>query len=114
MAKEFKKGYDERLNLKGRPKNSLNKIGSDLRSDITDFLTENFDTIKKDFAALRSPRDRIKLFIDLLQYGLPRLQAVELTDDLDRLSDEQIDVLYDKILKLYNYGIEKTSDQASA
>jgi len=101
MAKEFKTGYDERRNLKGRPKNAINRLSSDLRGNIADFLIDNFNQIKDDFAALKSPRDRIKLYIELLQYGLPRLQAIELTDDIDRLNDNQVDELYNKIMKIY-------------
>jgi len=108
--KGFVKG-DSRINKEGRPKGAINRLGADLRGDIIEFLTENFDSIKDDFAALKSPRDRIKLFIELLQYGLPRLQAMELTDNIDKLSDEQIDELYGKILKLHNNGYEKTNNK---
>ena len=101
MAKEFKKGEDSRRNTKGRPPGAINRLGADLRGDIIEFITENFDSIKYDFAALKSPRDRIKLFIELLQYGLPRLQSIELTDDIDRLDDIQVDRLYNKIMKIY-------------
>jgi len=109
--KGFVKG-DSRINKEGRPKGAINRLGADLRGDIIEFLTENFDSIKDDFAALKSPRDRIKLFIDLLQYGLPRLQAIELTDDIDRLNDNQVDELYNKIMKIYT-DENKTRDNKS-
>jgi len=110
--KGFVKG-DSRINKSGRPPGSLNKIGADLRSDIIEFLTENFDTIKDDFASLKSPRDRIKLFIDLLQYGLPRLQAIELTDDIDKLNDNQVDELYSRIIKFFNNEHETRDNKSS-
>lgn len=94
MAK-FKKGQSG--NLDGRPKGAINKLGLDLRKDITDFLTENFDVIVEEFNNLKSPRDRIRLYNELLQYGLPRLQSIEMTSDIDKLTDEQVNKIYEKL-----------------
>ena len=61
----------------GKPKGAKNKVGLALRETISDFLTDNFTKIEKDFSKL-SPKDRARLYCDLLQYGLPKLQSVNL------------------------------------
>ena len=94
MAK-FKKGQSR--NPDGRPKGTINKLGLDLRKDITDFLTDNFDVIVDEFNNIKSSRDKIRLFIDLMQYGLPKLQSIEMTSDIDKLSDEEVNKIYEKL-----------------
>lgn len=61
----------------GRAKGTPNKLTKELRTMISDFLQENFETIKGDYAKL-SPKDRSKLYCDLLQYGLPKLQSTSI------------------------------------
>ncbi len=69
----FEKGISG--NIAGRPKGSKNKAGEGLREVISDFLEQRFEDVVRDFEQLE-PRDRIKVYTDLLQYGLPKLQAV--------------------------------------
>ncbi len=71
----FKQGKSG--NPQGKPKGAKNKTGLQLRETITDFLNDNFTKIVKDFNTLK-PKDRVKLYCDLLQYGLPKLQSVTL------------------------------------
>lgn len=61
----------------GREKGTPNKITAQLREMISDFLTENFETVQQDFKELK-PFERAKVYSDLLQYGLPKLQSVSL------------------------------------
>ena len=83
-------------NPEGRPKGTKNKTGLQLRETITDFLENNFEKIVQDFHYLK-PKDRVKLYCDLLQYGLPRLQAVQLETDFDNLSDSQLDQIIEEL-----------------
>ena len=83
-------------NPEGRPKGTRNKINKQLRETIGDFLTDNFSKVVADFEAL-PPKDRAKLFCDLLQYGLPRLQAVQLEGDLDKLTDGELDHIINEL-----------------
>ena len=83
-------------NPEGRPKGTQNKINKQLRETIGDFLTDNFSKVVADFEAL-PPKDTAKLFCDLLQYGLPRLQAVQLEGDLDKLTDAELDRIINEL-----------------
>ncbi|HYQ57586.1 MAG TPA: hypothetical protein VEP89_09600, partial [Draconibacterium sp.] len=59
-----------------------NKINEEIRSRINDFLDNNFDNIQSDLEQLE-PRDRVRFYIDLLSFGLPRLKQVELNADVN-------------------------------
>ncbi len=66
----FKKGLSG--NISGRPRGSKNKAGEGLRNLISDFLEQRFEQVVNDFEQLE-PKDRIKVFTDLLQYSVPKL-----------------------------------------
>jgi hypothetical protein len=86
----FEKGISGNPN--GRPKGSQNRATGQLRTFITDFLEQRFEQVVNDFEQLE-PKDRIKIYTDLLQYGLPKLQSVSTGIDLENMSDEQLDQL---------------------
>lgn len=86
----FEKGISG--NPEGRPKGATNRTSTQLREMITDFLENNFEKIVNDFTELK-PKDRVKLYCDLLQYGLPRLQGVQLETDFERLPDDQLQAI---------------------
>lgn len=83
-------------NPDGRPRGSKNKYKLELRETISNFLENNFEKIISDFELLK-PKDRVKLYCDLLQYGLPRLQAVQLESDFERLTDSQLDQIIEEL-----------------
>lgn len=80
----------------GRPRGSANRINQQLRETITDFLEENFQKVINDFEEL-NPKERVKLYCDLLQYGLPKLQAVQIESEIERLPEDQLDYIIKKI-----------------
>ena len=90
----FQKGTSGNPN--GRPKGSRNKCTLRLRESINDFLADNFEELKKDFKKLEV-RDRIKFYLDMLQYGLPKLRAVEFSSEFERLNNEEIDLIIKKL-----------------
>ncbi len=96
----FKKGKSG--NEAGRPKGSKNKAGGQLRDMITDFLEQRFEDVVNDFEQLE-PKDRIKVYTDLLQYGVPKLQAVSNSIEFEQLSDEQLDEIFERLLKATSY-----------
>lgn len=83
-------------NPNGRPIGSADKSNKVLRDLIKNFLINNFDRIKSDFEVL-SPKDRLKVYCDLLQYGLPKLQTVQMESDFDNLSDNDLDKIIENL-----------------
>src|SRR5687768_5834565 len=86
----FEKGISG--NPTGRPKGSINQSTQQLRESIIDFLEANFEGVQSDFKSL-TPKERLKVYCDLLQYGLPKLQAVQLEGEFDRLPDDQLEAI---------------------
>lgn len=78
---KFEKGHSG--NPDGRPPGTKNKVSEEIRNRINDFLDNNFELIQNDLLELE-PKDRIKFYIELLQYGLPKLKQVELTNEFIR------------------------------
>ena len=91
----FKKG--ESGNPSGRPKGSINKITYELRGLIADFLNKNFDKITLDFDSLQ-PKERLKYYCELLQFGLPKLQTTILESQFESIPDEQLDDIIEGII----------------
>ena len=67
----------------GRVKGTPNKVTSTLREKISLFLDRKWDVIEKDFDSLDA-KDRIALFEKLLQYSIPKLQAVTEQDEEEK------------------------------
>lgn len=78
----------------GKPKGAKNKITKDLRKAITGFLQDNFDQVQAEFNSLKS-EPKIKLYIDLLPYALPKMSSVEITNFL---TDQDVDPIANKLL----------------
>jgi hypothetical protein len=92
----FQKGISG--NPQGRPKGTANKVSMQLREMITDFLENNFEQIQKDFKKLQ-PREKAKVYCDLLQYGLPKLQAIQIETEFDKLTDADLDYIIKELQK---------------
>jgi hypothetical protein len=90
----FKKGQSG--NLKGRSKRTQNKVTKHLREGIISFLESNFERLENDFELL-PPRDRVKFYCDLLQYGLPKLQTVQLETYFEHLTDIELDRIINEL-----------------
>lgn len=90
----FEKGKSGNPN--GKPKGAKNKINADLRKRITDFLNGEFETITEDFRSLE-PKDKLKFYTDILQYGLPKLQTTSLEVDFESMSEDQLDYIIEQL-----------------
>lgn len=66
-------------NPAGKPAGRLNKMSKDLRLQVNDFLKEKFPEVIAEFDKLEG-KDKARLYVDLLPYGLPRLQTTELKE----------------------------------
>ena len=80
----------------GRPKGKPNKVTGNLREWINDFINNNREQVESDFKALE-PKDRIVMFEKLLKYTLPTLQATNLTGDFEKMTDEQLDEIINRL-----------------
>ena len=83
-------------NPNGRPKGIPNKVTTDLRQWITNFLEENREQIQDDWKALE-PKNRIMLFEKLLKYALPTLEAMQLETGFERLPEDQLDYIIENL-----------------
>ena len=90
----FEKGKSG--NPQGKPKGTKNKINADLRKRITDFLNGEFETITEDFRNLE-PKDKLKFYTDILNYGLPKLQTTSLEVDFESMSEDQLDYIIEQL-----------------
>ncbi len=61
-------------------------------------LEQRFEDVVQDFEQLE-PRDRLKFYTDLLQYGVPKLQAVSNSIDFEQMTDEHLDEIFLRLLK---------------
>lgn len=80
----------------GRERGTPNKLTADLRLRINDFLNDNWSSLQTDFNSLES-KDKLNFYEKLLQYGLPKLQSTELTSNLEKLSDQQLDFIINEL-----------------
>jgi hypothetical protein len=83
----------------GRPKGAKNKVNTEIRGLIQKLFDDNYQTIQDDLEELE-PKDRLKFLSDLLPYLLPKLQSTTHTQeiDLDGMSEDDLDILIDKIM----------------
>ena len=91
----FQKGHKK---IGGRKAETPNKVKKDLRTRISMFLEDNFDEAINTWKGIKEPKEKIKLYVDLMKFGIPTLQAVSLDatitqensveDDLKELSKE--------------------------
>ena len=85
-------------NPNGRPKGSKNKAGEQLRASISGFLEQHFEQLVDDFALLK-PKDRIRVFTELLQYCVPKLQAVSNSLEFEKMTDEELDYIISQLVQ---------------
>lgn len=83
-------------NPKGRPLGAKNKVTTDLRSRINDFLNDNWSNLQIEFEKL-TPKEKLIFYEKILQYGLPKLRNTQLTNDLEKMTDEQLDYFINEI-----------------
>ena len=80
----FKKGQSG--NPKGRPRGAKNRATNELREWVERFINDNLDTIANDIKELE-PNERVKFFLALLNYTLPKQQSVkaDITDEREQI-----------------------------
>jgi hypothetical protein len=88
-------------NIHGRPKGVPNKITSELRSMLNDFVTEQWETIKQDFGRLES-KERLIYYEKLLQYCLPKNGKAGLDSE-----EEKVELPLFETVLCYELDLEK-------
>jgi len=106
----LKKGQTN--NRDGRPKGVPNKATSEIKEKVQKLIDSNIDSIENDIKNLE-PKDRAVIFERYLQYAIPKQQSISVEAQinaeyealerlLNNLSDEAIDKIAEKLIKLNN------------
>lgn len=89
---------DGRGRLGGRKKGTPNQTTTTAREWISQLIDGNRAQIKKDLKVLE-PKDRLHILEKLMQYVVPKQQAVSASVDVNSLTDCQLDILISKLTK---------------
>ena len=95
-----KKGHTG--NPKGRPKGKPNKLTSTVREWIAELIDSNRDQVEKDLKALK-PIERVQMIERLMQYVVPKQQAVSAAIDFSQLTDSQLDEVVNRLTQGISY-----------
>jgi len=72
-------------NPQGRPSGTINRASQDLREHISNLLEDRYEQLLADLDMLE-PKDRVKVYVDLLQYSIPKLQSTPMLHDQGELT----------------------------
>lgn len=85
-------------NPKGRPKGAKDKVNRELREWVKAFLERKTFDLERNWSKLTA-REKFALFERLLAYTRPKPQTIDLNIDIERLTEEQLDQVIDKLMK---------------
>jgi hypothetical protein len=91
----FEKGKSG--NPGGRPKGAKDKATRELRDWLKTFLEGKTKDLEREWKKLK-PEQKFSLFERLLAYSLPKPQSIDLNIDFERLSEEQLDQIINKLI----------------
>lgn len=95
-------------NPNGRPKGKPNKVTGEVREWIKAIIDKQRPQLERDLKALE-PAERWRIVEKLMQYVVPKMQAIEANIDFNRLTDEQLDKLAGELLE--KAGEEAAGDE---
>ena len=95
-------------NPNGRPKGKPNKVTGEVREWIKAIIDKQRPQLEKDLKTLE-PAERWRIVEKLMQYVVPKMQAIEANIDFNRLTDEQLDKLAGELLE--KAGQEAAGDE---
>lgn len=91
----FKKG-DKNINRAGRPAGTA--YSAKLRQQITNYCEENLEYFLNEIKSLKPGHAKSQAFLSLLNYALPKLTESNSIINIDDLSSEDIDNLFNKLM----------------
>ena len=74
----------------GRTKGTPNKVSGELRKRIASFLEERWDEAVNEWENIKEPKDKVKLYIELMAYVMPKLRSSDIDSIEDFLQAEKI------------------------
>jgi hypothetical protein len=80
-------------NPNGRPTGTPNKVTSNLREFVKRLIDDNAETISADLAAMDA-KDRMQVFIKLIEYIIPKKREIEDNNEEERKRDEFLRELF--------------------
>lgn len=89
---------DGRGRMGGRQKGTPNRTTKEARQWLAELIDANREQVRKDLKSLE-PKDRLQMLEKLMQYVIPKQQAVSASINLDRLDDEQLTNIVDELTK---------------
>lgn len=89
---------DGRGRMGGRQKGTPNRTTKEARQWLAELIDANREQVRKDLKSLE-PKDRLQMLEKLMQYVIPKQQAVNASINLDRLDDEQLTNIVDELTK---------------
>lgn len=94
----------------GRQPGTPNKVTADIREALRAILEKEIEQLPELLSVIK-PEKRAEILSRLLQYVIPRIQNIELPSVFERLSDEQLDEIIER-LKNSVYG-QQNENQTS-
>jgi hypothetical protein len=85
-------------NPNGRPKGKPNKITQDVRQWLSTVIDKNRRQMERDLKALE-PKERLQMLEKLMQYVIPKQQAVSAEVDFSTLTDDQLNTIVNQLTK---------------
>lgn len=82
----------------GRQKGTPNKVTASVKDWLSGLIDKNRKQIEKDIKQLE-PKERLQVLEKLMQYVIPKQQAVSADVNIERLSDEQLDSLIEELTR---------------
>ena len=67
-------------------------MSGELRKRIASFLEERWDEAVNEWENIEEPKDKVKLYIELMAYVMPKLQSVTLEGSLNTSSSVEEDL----------------------
>lgn len=97
---------DGKGRLGGRQKGTPNKVTASVKEWLSALIDKNRKQVERDLKQLE-PRERLVMLEKLMQYVVPKQQAVSARVDFDRLTDGQLDTIISEITKDFD---DETTD----